>query len=225
MAEIRCASFLRRHAAAFACAAFASVGASAAPLAVTVTDADGKPLADAVVYVIAKGLPTRAAAGASAQIEQRDKRFVPRVSVVQTGTAVRFPNNDAVRHHVYSFSPVRTFEIKLYAGMPSDAVTFDKPGTAVLGCNVHDRMSAWVHVVDTPLHAVTDASGRATIDVPPGTHRLRAWHPLQPEGEQPVEQPLVAGAAGAQAAVQVKVAAAASAAAALSAAPAAHAHH
>ena len=185
-------------------AALAALSAAAAPLTVTVTDEQGKPLADAVVYVLVKGLPARAAA--TAQIEQRDKQFVPRITVIQTGTAVQFPNNDTVRHHVYSFSPVRTFDLKLYAGMPSEPVVFDKPGTAVLGCNVHDRMNAWVHVVDTPLFAATDAQGRATLDVPAGTHRLRAWHFMQPEPGQPVEQALLAGAGGSQAAVRIKVA-------------------
>ena len=189
---------------AFLAAAAAAFGAAAAPLSVTVTDTDGKPLAEAVVYVIVKGLPAQGAS-ATAQIEQRDKQFVPRVSVVQTGTAVLFPNNDSVRHHVYSFSPARTFDLKLYAGTPSQPVVFDKPGTAVLGCNVHDRMSAWVHVVDTPLFATTDAAGRATLDVPAGTHRLRAWHFMQPEPGLPVEQALPMHAGGSQAALKIKV--------------------
>ena len=191
-------------ASAAAAAALAALGAAAAPLTVSVTDEQGRPLADVVVYVVVKGLPARAAA--TAQIEQRGKQFVPRVTVVQTGTAVRFPNNDTVRHHVYSFSPVRTFDLKLYAGTPSEAVVFDKPGTVVLGCNVHDRMNAWVHVVDTPLFATTDADGRATLDVPAGMHRLRAWHFMQPEPGLPVEQALLAGAGGSQAAVRIKIA-------------------
>ena len=205
--ETRRRAFASASAAACAAlAALAALGAAAAPLTVSVTDEQGKPLADAVVYVLAKGLPARAPA--TAQIEQRGKEFVPRVTVIQTGTAVRFPNNDSVRHHVYSFSPVRAFDLKLYAGTPSEPVVFDKPGTAVLGCNVHDRMNAWVHVVDTPLFATTDADGRATLDVPAGAHRLRAWHFLQPEPGLPVEQALLAGAVASQAAVRIKVAAA-----------------
>ena len=176
----------------------ASLAAHAAALTVSVTDAAGKPLADAVVYVVVKGLPARAAAGATAQIAQQGRQFEPRVTVVQTGTPVLFPNKDTVRHHVYSFSPVRTFELKLYAGTPSEPIVFDKAGTAVLGCNIHDRMTAWVHVVDTPLFAKTDAAGHATLDVPAGAHRLRAWHYLQPEEAPPAEQPLqMASAAGA----------------------------
>ena len=61
-----------------------------------------------------------------------------------------FPNFDTVRHHVYSFSPAKTFELKLYAGVPNTPVVFDKPGIAVLGCNIHDNMAAWVVVADTP---------------------------------------------------------------------------
>ncbi len=96
------------------------------------------------------GTPARAPAGAGAELGQRNKRFAPYVLPVQTGTAVSFPNFDTVRHHAYSFSPIRTFEIKPYVGTPVAPVVFDKPGTAVLGCNIHDRMAAYVHVVDTP---------------------------------------------------------------------------
>ena len=85
------------------------------------------------------------------QIAQAKRQFSPRVTVVTVGTPVTFPNFDTVRHHVYSFSPVKTFELKLYAGVPNAPVVFDKPGIAVLGCNIHDQMAAWVVVVDTPL--------------------------------------------------------------------------
>ena len=163
-------SAARRYAAALTAVAavFGAAAAQAAPLTVTVTDGDGRPVADAVVYVVGRSLPTRANP-APVQIAQRGKQFEPRVSVVSVGMPVYFPNNDTVRHHVYSFSSVRNFEFKLYAGTPSTPVVFDKPGTAVIGCNIHDRMSAWVHVVDTPLHTRTDATGAATLDVPPAS--------------------------------------------------------
>ncbi|MDH3461478.1 MAG: methylamine utilization protein [Burkholderiaceae bacterium] len=160
------------------------------PLNITVTDNAGKPLADAVVSVMVRGTPPLAAAGTSAQIAQRGRKFEPQVTVIQTGTSVTLPNLDTVRHHVYSFSPIRRFELKLYAGTPAAPVLFDKPGTAVLGCNIHDRMTAWVHVVDTPYFAKTDARGQATLDLPAGEHRLRVWHFLQPDSAPPHEQPL-----------------------------------
>ena len=67
--------------------------------------------------------------------------------IVQTGTAVNFPNFDTVRHHVYSFSPIKVIDIKLYSGTPTEPVVFDKPGVAALGCNIHDRMSAYVEAM------------------------------------------------------------------------------
>lgn len=174
---------------------------AAAPLTVSVSDAAGRPLAQAVVYVLLRGEAQSAAPGVAAQISQRERRFQPQVSVVQTGTAVAFPNFDTVRHHVYSFSPIRKFELKLYAGTPSVPVVFDRAGTAVLGCNIHDRMSAFVHVVDTPLFAQTGADGKATLDVPVGEHRLRAWHARLPDAALPLDQPLRMGPGPAQAAL------------------------
>ncbi len=176
-----------------------------APLTVSVSDGAGRPLADAVVYVVLRGVALQAPAGTSAEIGQRERQFVPQVSVIQTGTAVSFPNFDTVRHHVYSFSPIRKFELKLYAGTPAAPVVFDQPGTAVLGCNIHDRMNAFVHVVDTPVFGKSDASGKVTLDVPAGEHRLRAWHFQLAEPAQPVEQPLRMGSAAAQAALAIAV--------------------
>lgn len=179
--------------------------AAAAPLTVSVSDAAGRPLAQAVVYVLLRGVTQSAAPGVTAQIGQRERQFLPHVSVVQTGTAVAFPNFDTVRHHVYSFSPIRRFELKLYAGTPSEPVVFDKAGTAVLGCNIHDRMSAFVHVVDTPLFAQTGVDGKVTLDVPIGEHRLRAWHARLPDALPPLDQLLRMGPAPAQAALVLDV--------------------
>ena len=104
----------------------------AATLDVEVRDFVGAPVADAVVHAYPKPGPA-AFRKRDAQVEQIDKLFVPVVSVVQTGTSVQFPNRDPIRHHVYSFSPAKTFELKLYAGTPVAPIVFDKPGEVVLG--------------------------------------------------------------------------------------------
>jgi plastocyanin len=168
----------------------ASTTVLAAPLAVRVTDPAGRPLQDAVVAVYLRGAHTSAAAGTTAQLAQHHRQFEPRLLVVQTGTAVHFPNLDTVRHHVYSFSAIRKFELKLYSGTPAAPVIFDRPGTATLGCNIHDQMSAWVLVVDTPLFARTDANGRVTLEVPAGDHLVQGWHASQGETAVPVLQAL-----------------------------------
>lgn len=155
----------------------AGLPAQAASVTIKAGDAAGNALDSVVaslVPVSRAGLP----APRPAQIEQRNKTFLPMISVVQTGTAIEFPNNDTVRHHVYSFSAAKVFELKLYAGKPEKPVVFDKPGVVVLGCNIHDRMAAYVVVVDTPWSAVSQADGVARItDVPTGDYQLQLWHP------------------------------------------------
>ncbi|MBV8500718.1 MAG: methylamine utilization protein [Paucibacter sp.] len=159
----------------FALLLLPALAAQALPWTVQVKNAAGQPLVDAVVAVELRGKPSHTTS-AKAEMGQRDRQFTPQLLVVQTGTAVSFPNFDTVRHHVYSFSPIKSFEIRLYAGTPAAPVTFDKPGVATLGCNIHDRMSARIVVVDTPLFARTDAKGQATLDLPPGDHELQVWH-------------------------------------------------
>ncbi|MEY3474124.1 MAG: hypothetical protein RL087_582 [Pseudomonadota bacterium] len=180
--------------------------ASAAPVRITVNDVQGKPLADAVV-----ALEPRAGAAAvkpqpNARIVQRNRRFEPVVTVVPVGTKVDFPNEDSVRHHVYSFSEAKRFELKLYDRKPEAPVTFDRPGLVVLGCNIHDNMAAWIYVADTPWFGKTPAGGQASLpDVPPGAYRLRVWHPSMPPGAAGETQDVNVEAAGLSLTVGLKV--------------------
>ncbi len=161
-------------------AAVWSLSATAAPQTITVVDEAGQALAEAAVSITVKSTPA-STSGKTVDMAQRDKQFAPRLVVIQTGTSVNFPNFDTVRHHVYSFSSAKSFEIKLYTGRPSAPVTFDKPGTATLGCNIHDNMVGHIHVVDTPYFGVTNGQGKVDIDVPAGDHRVRVWHPKMGE--------------------------------------------
>ena len=97
---------------------------------------------------------------------------------VRVGTTVNFPNKDNIRHHVYSFSPPKKFELPLYTRKPAAPVLFDKAGVVVLGCNIHDWMIAYVYVSESAYFAKTGADGKATLsDLPAGKNTLRAWHP------------------------------------------------
>ena len=150
----------------------------AAAVTVTVTDATGQPLSRAVVSLEPLGDKLPFKPTPSAEVAQSKRQFSPQVTVVTVGTPVVFPNFDTVRHHVYSFSPIKTFELKLYAGVPNVPVLFDKPGIAVIGCNIHDRMAAWIVVVETPFYGLTGADGRARVNaVAAGSYRLKVWHP------------------------------------------------
>ncbi|WP_343628982.1 methylamine utilization protein [Roseateles sp.] len=177
--------------------------AHAAPWTVQVRDASGAPVPDAVVAVELRGQPAKAAAGVTATMGQKDRQFTPQLLIVQTGTAVNFPNFDTVRHHVYSFSPTKRFELKLYSGTPAEPVVFDKSGVAQLGCNIHDRMSAHIVVVDTPVFGRSDAQGEVKLDLPAGEHRLRLWA-ARLGNAAPTVQPLTV-AAGAPGVLKVEL--------------------
>jgi plastocyanin len=150
--------------------------AMASSITVTVQDKSGAPVADAVAFAVPVGakFSPKATPG---KIDQVNKEFDPLVSVIPVGTPVSFPNRDDIRHHVYSFSPAKPFELKLYTGKPAAPVVFDKPGVVVLGCNIHDWMVAYVVVVDTNYFGKTDATGRVKLDgLPPGEYDLKLWH-------------------------------------------------
>jgi len=151
----------------------------AASLHADLVDARGQPLANAVLTL--RGPLGAEAEPASALMDQQAKQFVPNVLAVRSGTRVAFPNSDNIRHHVYSFSPAKQFELRLYQGTPSEPVLFDKPGAVVLGCNIHDWMVGYVYVTDDPWFAVSDAQGRVQLDrLPVGSYAVSLWHPQAP---------------------------------------------
>lgn len=166
-----------------------SLTAHAADLTVQVSDSTGVAVKNAVVYlesdIKSNGII------APAMIAQRGKKFDPLVSVVQVGSEISFPNYDSVRHQVYSFSPAKTFELKLYSGTVAKTVKFDKAGTVVLGCNIHDFMLAFIQVVDTPYFTKSDDSGKAKLtNIPEGNYQLKVWHYALAKEKEIVQQPI-----------------------------------
>lgn len=120
-------------------------------------------------------------------MDQVNLTFVPHVLPVLAGTTVDFVNSDTVLHNV--FTPDKCADKFNLGSYPKEVVKsrlFDKPGCrAVMLCNVHPEMEAWVVTVETPYYAVTDKEGNFTIDnVPPGTYTLKTWH----KRKKPVEQ-------------------------------------
>ncbi len=169
---------------------------AAAPVAITVQGPTGAPIAGAVVTIEVPGRAAPAPRGPYL-IEQRDIQFQPRVLIVPVGAAVGFPNRDKVRHHVYSFSKPKKFDLRLYGREDTRSVVFDKPGVVSLGCNIHDLMSGVVFVTATPFAAQAGANGRvAWADVPAGGAVLRVWHPSIRAPGNSLSRPVTVGAAG-----------------------------
>jgi len=149
-------------------------------LTISVVDNRGRPVPDTVVYLETK-LVSMTVRPKRTEIAQQDKTFIPFVSVVQVGTPIFFPNKDKVQHHVYSFSSTKKFELKLYAGTPSTPIVFEQAGTAVLGCNIHDSMLAYVYVVDTPLFGKTDEQGVFQFkDLVNSEYTIKVWQYQKP---------------------------------------------
>ena len=153
--------------------------ARAADLDVQVHGPDGAPIAGAVVAVHLIGQPTpRPRPAGTYVIDQQDIQFHPFVSTVPVGASVMFMNHDPVRHHVYSFAPAKKFELKLASKQQNQSVLFDKAGIVPLGCNIHDRMIAYLDVVDTPWAKTADASGHVVLHgIPAGAVTISVWHP------------------------------------------------
>jgi plastocyanin len=164
-------------------------------LAAVVQDDRGVPIPNVVVSLMpAAGVPAPPRTP-TAIMDQQNKEFVPHVLAVGVGTPVSFPNRDNIRHHVYSFSPTKKFELPLYIGTPASPVVFDKPGPVILGCNIHDWMVGYIYVVPTPYFAKTGADGQAQVaDVPPGPYEVRAWHPRMKSEPEKTGKPVTLAA-------------------------------
>lgn len=175
---------------------FSQLALSAGEITISVFDNAQKPVPNVVVI-----LPDLKSAGLHKQqqvIDQIDVQFSPQLVVIEAGSKVTFPNSDKTRHHIYSFSPAKVFELPLYASSEVEIVTFDKPGIVHLGCNIHDQMHATLVVSEARVFAISDANGEvrlpATMAMP---GNAMVWHKqighdkplayalsLQPDSEQ-----------------------------------------
>lgn len=125
-------------------------------VSIEVYDQNNQPLDDAVVSITAQSTKSNASRTPNTLVmDQKLKQFIPKVLIVQTGDSVRFPNSDEIRHHVYSFSKPKPFELPLYAGEPTQPIEFTNPGKVVVGCNIHDGMEGIIYVFDSDQYGLT----------------------------------------------------------------------
>jgi plastocyanin len=157
----------------------------ASEIRATVRDQTNEPLMDAVVLAVRTGTPPPPVRPTREIVDQIDKEFVPYVKAIVVGSTVSFPNKDNIRHHVYSFSPAKTFELPLYMGTPANPIVFDRPGVVTIGCNIHDWMIAYIYVAETPYFGTTKKPGTVKLEsLPPGTYAVRVWHPRMQATEE-----------------------------------------
>jgi hypothetical protein len=153
--------------------------ANAGELNVLIIDGKGTALEDAIITAMpldAKNIPAQKLG--KPIVDQVRKEFLPHVLPVYINSEVSFPNNDNIRHHVYSFSSAKKFELPLYSGTSASPVLFDKVGVIILGCNIHDWMLGYIYVSATPYFVRSDKAGKASLSgLPEGEYTIKVWHP------------------------------------------------
>jgi plastocyanin len=159
----------------------AALPAAAADVVFKISDAAGRPVADAVVSLIPlDSVPPPLTPTAGAEITQQKQQFIPLVTVVTAGSSVTFSNRESGRteHQIYSVSEPNKFEVGLHKPGNTAAVKLAHPGVVAIGCNIHGGMNAYVVVAPTPWFAKSAADGAARVVSPPaGRYRAEVWHP------------------------------------------------
>jgi plastocyanin len=168
--------------------------ALARPLELRLVGVDGKAIAGAVITLRSTDASRPVAKPVDAVMNQVKLQFEPHVLVIPTGSQVTFPNNDTVRHQVYSFSPTKRFDIGLYRGTPRPEV-FDRAGVVTVGCNIHDNMRAYIYVVEAQHYGRMDVAGAWKADVQPGSYNVLVWHPAARDTRPVLEQQIKVEAA------------------------------
>jgi len=141
--------------------------------------ARGSDVRQAIVYFEPAKSGTSPSLRAEKPLEMvtRGKELLPRVLAVPRGSRVRFPNDDAILHNVFSVSSGNAFDLGLYKKGPGKEKTFETPGLVRVYCNVHPSMVAYILVVDTPHFATPAEDGTFVLTgLPRGGGKLTVWH-------------------------------------------------
>lgn len=146
---------------------------------------DGR-LADAVVFLdgVAKGKAW--SAGSAPQIAQEKCAFHPFVQVARKGSELKIVNKDPLLHNIHTYELIGRARRTMFNVAQPKAGQVDVQPLAVrrgdvveVACDAHNWMSAWIYTLDHPYWAVVGADGRFELsEVPAGSYRLVAWHPV-----------------------------------------------
>ena len=94
----------------------------------------------------AAALPALRAEPAAAQVDIRDRKFLPEVLSVKVGTTVRWTNSDRRTTHSVIFLAPLSFESERFFPGESWQYRFDQPGSYPYSCGPHPEMKGRIEV-------------------------------------------------------------------------------
>ena len=131
---------------------------------------------------------------------QKDCAFTPYFQGIRLGSEVAVKNGDPVSHNIHTYEIVgrarlSMFNVQQPAGSEfTKKIRMRRSRVIRLECDQHDFMIGWMYAVENPYYTLAGDDGKFSVsDVPPGTHKVKAWHPYL--GFQETEVTLSAGGA------------------------------
>ncbi|MBN4054108.1 hypothetical protein JYT87_00195 [Nitrospira defluvii] len=138
---------------------------------------NGKPVSDAVVYLLPANTIALSVAPITLTIIQEKGRFKPFFNIVTLGSSIRFENHDDVIHNVNSQHPENRFDLGSHMPNTVKEVVLKNPGIVTIRCKVHPEMAARIYVSPSPFYSVTDETGRFKITkLPYASYEIHTWH-------------------------------------------------
>lgn len=128
------------------------------------------------------------------KLEANICQFVPFVSVMRDQHPLTVKNLDNVSHDLQIYERewehifIMFHRPALTKGGTSDLIRFtgNRRGV-IMQCGMHPYMQGHGLAVDNPYYAITGLEGVFAItDLPAGTYRIKAWHPILGEQEQQI---------------------------------------
>lgn len=140
-------------------------------------------LANVVVFIEVEGEKAKPSEK-PLEIDQKSCSFRPHVRVVPAGSKVVFLNSDEVSHNVHTYATKNDSFNKTIAPGSKEEQMLAKGDKIQVKCDIHDWMSAWIFVADTPYAAVTGEDGSFTIEgLKPGKYKVELWHETLGKGK------------------------------------------
>lgn len=115
--------------------------------------------------------------------------YKPHVVAVQVDQALNITNSDETTHNVHPLPREnREWNKSQTSGAPAIDYKFPRAERKIaVKCNIHPWMQAYIHVIEHPYFAVTNADGSFEIgNLPPGSYTLQAIHEVFGEQESEI---------------------------------------